>query len=596
MLPYPKLPACQTLLPAVTIPQGLKVAAIPRRTMANGQVASTLEDLFLEDLTLLIEEATADGAHDFAALAGSELLSAVRRSEWLAHLRVVDAWRLHNPTSLIFSGPKRTAGRANRLDYVLIDGDIVAQHYKTATYFESTTAGDHLCHTVTLGPSAARRGKGYWKLPRELLLDADVRASILSEARELLPKLRASDNPGVVWAGWTKRTRRHECGEISSADLARERAMYTTTLSDQRRAARDQMFDFHCQEIERSSSAFFSKPASRLHHVPITTAVTDRGQRTNDPAEIAEAFTTHWCQVMTNTNDHVPTRAQSRRLTQLLDRRLNDDQRAALRAPLTVAEFSSAIRTMRSSGSPGMDGLPAAFFQLDAALFGELLHIVHHAQLDRGVLLHHHRQSAVTLLFKGGDRALPGSYRPITLMSVELKILARVLARRLGSLLPSLIHPMQSGFAKGRCIHDNICLVQSLQAHVSADADSEGYATFLDFSKAFDRVEWRFLFDCMDQCGLPPEFTRWIQLLYTDPVVFLFLNGHRAPPLRPNRGVKQGCPLSALLFVLTIEPLGQLLRSQPGFGIALPTGGWSCGALFADDVTLFSGSRPSLEG
>uniref|UniRef100_A0A4W5LH34 Reverse transcriptase domain-containing protein n=1 Tax=Hucho hucho TaxID=62062 RepID=A0A4W5LH34_9TELE len=119
-------------------------------------------------------------------------------------------------------------------------------------------------------------------------------------------------------------------------------------------------------------------------------------------------------------------------------------------------------------------------------------------------------------------------------------------------------------------------------------------ATFLDFSKAFDRVDWNFMFGCMTQVGIPPEFTRWVRLMYMDPVVSIFINGHKAPPIWPNRGVKQGCPLSPLLFVLTIEPLSEMLRAKDGLGIPLPCGYWTCGALFADDVTLFSDNPACL--
>ena len=95
--------------------------------------------------------------------------------------------------------------------------------------------------------------------------------------------------------------------------------------------------------------------------------------------------------------------------------------------------------------------------------------------------------------------------------------------------------------------------------------------------------------------GVPPEYIAWAQLLYADPLVHLYVNGHGSAPIRPDHGVKQGCPLSPLLFVLTIEPLSEILHSQEDLGIQLPDGDWACGSLFADDVMLFSGLRYALE-
>ncbi|KAF0697357.1 Aste57867_11958 [Aphanomyces stellatus] len=129
--------------------------------------------------------------------------------------------------------------------------------------------------------------------------------------------------------------------------------------------------------------------------------------------------------------------------------------------------------------SPGMDGFPAAFYQLDSHTFGAILAIVLRYQFERGELLGLQRRSAITLLFKGGDRANPGNFRPISLIPVEVKALSRVLCYRLRDIIPQLIHPIQTGFVAGRRIHDHVIFLRDLQHKCTVDDE-----------EAYDRVNW----------------------------------------------------------------------------------------------------------
>ena len=136
-------------------------------------------------------------------------------------------------------------------------------------------------------------------------------------------------------------------------------------------------------------------------------------------------------------------------------------------------------------------------------------------------------------------------------------------------------------------IHDHIHLLKSIQSHIS-DSDKNAYATFLCFSKAYDRVDWDSMFDCLAKANFRPIFTSWLKFLYHNPMVIIVHNGHQYRPACSTCGVKQGCPLSALLFVLAIELLSALLRSRPELGIHIPSFDAFIATLFADDVLLFS--------
>ncbi|KAF1314910.1 putative Pollike protein, partial [Globisporangium splendens] len=117
-----------------------------------------------------------------------------------------------------------------------------------------------------------------------------------------------------------------------------------------------------------------------------------------------------------------------------------------------------------------------------------------------------------------------------------------------------------------------------LQDHLTA-TEREGYAVFLDFEKAYDRVNWKYLFAVLDRMGCGPNF---------------LLNGFVQRSILPSRGVKQGDPLSSLLFVLSIEPLGDLLRNRQELGIQISHQQTATGLYFADDSTLLASSAANV--
>ena len=94
----------------------------------------------------------------------------------------------------------------------------------------------------------------------------------------------------------------------------------------------------------------------------------------------------------------------------------------------------------------------------------------------------------------------------------------------------------------------------------------------LDQEKAFDRVDWSFLFATLAKMGYGDNFLQWLRLLYTDVWSSVLVNGYTSRPFKPSRGVRQGCPLSPLLYVLSMEVLTANVRCRPDItGLRLPS-------------------------
>ena len=114
------------------------------------------------------------------------------------------------------------------------------------------------------------------------------------------------------------------------------------------------------------------------------------------------------------------------------------------------------------------------------------------------------KQAVITLIEKKGkDRSLLENWRPISLVNVDAKIISNVLATRIKNVLPSIIHHNQSGFVKDRFIGETVRSIFDL-TEFSLKEIIPGSMIFIDFHKAFDSLEWNFLFSCLEACGFGP--------------------------------------------------------------------------------------------
>ena len=203
----------------------------------------------------------------------------------------------------------------------------------------------------------------------------------------------------------------------------------------------------------------------------------------------------------------------------------------------------------------------------------------------------------ISLIYNKNDPLSLDNYRPITLLNYDVKLLAYALAQRLKPLLHKLVHSDQKGYIKNRYIGFNIRQIQDAIDY-SENLKIDGAVLFLDFSKAFDSLEWIFMFETLKKFGFKESFLKWIQLMYSDIKGCITNNGWVSSRFKAFRGIKQGCPLSSLLFVLAVEIMAIKIRENKnikGLEIKLES---STNTLkicqLADDTTLFLHSKQDI--
>lgn len=187
---------------------------------------------------------------------------------------------------------------------------------------------------------------------------------------------------------------------------------------------------------------------------------------------------------------------------------------------------------------------------------------------------------------EGKDPTNTGNYRPISLLNVDVKIFSKILANRLTPLLPSLVSTDQAGFVIGREARDNAVKAINLH-HIITHTNQKGFFLSLDAEKAFDRVAWDYMAAVLQAIGIGPYFSGLILSLYTNPTARVRVNNTLSNAFHIRNGTRQGCPLSPILFVLTLEPLLRKLKFNPdihGINTSLKEYKY---AAFADDILLF---------
>lgn len=178
------------------------------------------------------------------------------------------------------------------------------------------------------------------------------------------------------------------------------------------------------------------------------------------------------------------------------------------------------------------------------------------------------------------------NWRPITLLSVFYKTISGAFAERLKTVLPYLIHINQKAYLTGRTIADVVKNVMDIM-YMLQENEEKGMLLLIDFSKAFDSIDHDFLFNMMELFGFGEAFINNIKTLISHRTSQVNLNGFMTKKFELQRGVPQGDPISAYLFILCIEVLAHKLRSNKRIKrITLPDGTTVLTEIYADDMTI----------
>eukprot|EP00253_Pinus_taeda_P002467 PITA_02467 len=278
------------------------------------------------------------------------------------------------------------------------------------------------------------------------------------------------------------------------------------------------------------------------------------------------------------------------RIIELFPRFVDQEDSEELMKEVTMAELEATLKWFKKDKSPGPDGWTIEFYLAFFEILGnDLLQIVEDSR-RRGRISSAIKSTFIALIPKSNAPISFDDFRPISLCNCLYKIIAKTIANHLKPILSQHISSEQFAFLHHRQIHEAIASAQEL-LHTLHVKKQKGMILKVDLSMAFDRTNWLYLRLLLTHLGFPYNYIKWTMSCITDVNYSVLLNGEATTFFTAERGLRQGCPLSPLLFLLIMEGLSRLLSSARDrhqlTGIKIADDFFLTHLLFVDDVLIF---------
>ena len=216
---------------------------------------------------------------------------------------------------------------------------------------------------------------------------------------------------------------------------------------------------------------------------------------------------------------------------------------------VTWQEVLGLLRYLRRGKAPGPDGILNEMILYGGFRLIESLTQLLNIAIDEECVPSDWRKSYVVPLFKGGDTEVASNYRGIALGSCVTKVFTRCLTRRLGEFAEErILTEAQGGFRGKRSCADQILVLRGV-CELRRRRRKGTYLAFLDVSKAYDTVWQEGLWEKMRRYGVTKKFVRVCQGLYEEVEASVVLDGEQSRWFKVEKGLRQGCPLSPLLYI-----------------------------------------------
>ena len=542
---------------------------------------------------------------------------------------LVDVWRTLHPDEKFFTwhrGNKRT-----RLDYIFCS-DHLLNFIEDSSILPGIQSDHSLLKLSIISGNKQNRGKGFWKFNSSLLHDSVYVENIKNIIQNVSSIHTDSVDKGAVWEfikleirsynipyRIKKKKQKHayerelnkkydELHRMINSDSVLNETMledFHETKSElenfERERARGIILRSKSQWVEEGekNTAYFLRLEKQNYCNKLITKIKKEDKIITNPVYILEAGKSFYMKLFSDNsrpgriNGH-GTCDENNFINNPTLPKLSDVQRTQCEGLMTENELLKSIKYFKNNKTPGTDGLTAEFYKF---FWQDIKHVllasINYA-LTYGKLSVEQRRGIISLLpKKDKDRLYLKNWRPITLLNVDYKILAKALGNRINSFLPSLIDEDQTGYVKNRFIGNNIRIIEDILMYTKL-SKVPGILLAIDFEKAFDSLRWDFLEKCLQTFNFSQNFRSYINVLYCEISAAVLNNGHMSHWFAPERGVRQGCPLSPYLFILAVETLSSAIRNTDVIRVDQVDGCEIKITQLADDTTCFVKDKVSL--
>ena len=553
---------------------------------------------------------------------GEHNIDVVNRFKQLINENVtIDSWRLLHPGEKMYTWKRGDISR--RLDYILVGEDIV--QYLQKASIDSIGFSDHLLTSIVLKFNKFKFGRSYYKMNVSVLQDMEYIDMMKDKIPDIILDNSALD-PHLRWEMTKKEIKeltisyckniavkkREEKTNLTAemeelkiqiannpknnylikkqADL---RIKWEEFLIEETRGKQIRGGIKWIEEGEKCTNFFLALEKTRAANNTIFELKNTEGLLLTDELDILNEIKEYY-QKLYKANEMEGNKQNNTFgsfTKDLVVPTISEEERGEINQELTLDEISNAIKKMNNGSAPGCDGLPIEFYK---TFYNEIKHILYQNYIytfEQNVLPFSQQQGILSLLHKGKelDRTALENWRPLSLTNSDYKILAKILALRIQKVLDKIIHEDQCGFMKGRDISDILRGIDDL-IESGKGLDNEHILLAVDFRKAFDTVSNEYILQCVDLFGLGTYMKSWISIIINNRTFSVKNGGYISCEIPMERGVRQGCPLSPLLFIIALEVFALNIRQTESIrGIAIKLNNFCIHQkikLYADDTTF----------
>ena len=561
---------------------------------------SPAEMLLAGDFNCILNRADSTGTASYSRTLG----------KMVAGLGMKDAWDI---TQARYGYTHYAPQSATRLDRIYVTGQLLARKYGIETV--ATAFTDHLAVVIRLATDMppSDRGRSFWKMNVSLLADGGFGETIHTQWK--MWQGHKKNYPTVVlwWAryvkGQIKRAFTHKGAEQRRERSNTENFYYEAMYAAIRGGVVTAKIHETLKGLKAKILRLYNVPNQRfflgsevhdhlageqpsLYHVLKQRRRKQRSHidRIRDGEGIEHTTSREILKVFTDELGKKLEASQADRVaiqTSLgeVGGRIPPEENASLKLPITTEELRLAVMGGKRNKAPGLDGIPNDFLQSAwQYIHSDLLEVVNNMYLD-GVILPSQTRGVVGYVPKTPAPVTSSEYRALTLLNSDVKLLARVMVNRIKPLLHDILHPGQHCGVRENTILGAVAAIRDTVAEAEM-TNAPICLLSLDFQDAFDRVDHGYMFTVLEHYGFEPWMIDRIRLLYDTASSSAQINGLLSRAIPIGRSLRQGCPLSMLLYALCLDPF--IRRLEAAIARCRPASQRNRATIiaYADDVTV----------
>ena len=531
-------------------------------------------------------------------------------------LNLVDVWRNRNPDKSEFTWRKLKTRTFSRLDMFFVDvGSVLATEHST---IESALKTDHSCIMLTLNLNDYQRGPGTWKLNNLLLANENYKQGVkktIIKAKNNASNLPSDEKWDFIKSEiidfsqkFSKQVSKQDQEHIRHLNKSLK-VLHYDILANNNESKTNQIIEaIKCIELEieskedlriksqifrtklrnfndfeKCTKSFFNLEKRNYFSKNMKAVKNKDGHIIKEQHKILQEQQRFYRDLYTSNDKTIFN------LTPKTDETLvTKEQYITLDQPISTEELHKALLSMKDNKCPGSDGLGKEFYVTFFDDLKESLVELYSHCYKIGKLNYSARTGIISLIPKKDKNLLDlGAWRALTLLNLDFKILSKTMALRLQEILPTIISTEQNGFMKNRDISYNIR--RTFEVMEFTDRQKyPGLIMTIDFYKCFDTIEHEAIRGALNYFGFPPSFIKWVNLFFSDLIIYNQNYGFLSEPFNKTRGINQGCCISPFCFLLCREILARRIKDNKKIrGIPFNKDITALLSQFADDTTLF---------